>query len=212
MKDLLEWIKSNAKEGANIAEAEELVQKSTFDGITTKEQALDFIGKNKVFTSALDSMVSKAVESHDERFKTEKLPEIVKLEKERLLKELNPEETAEQKRIRELEEKIAASEMRDKELAIKSDLRTKAQELGYDPIRAERFAAFGDKAIDTLVDESNFLTNLIDSKMKEAVKGTLSGPPPKGGAPSEGKPDLDAIEKMTDPAARTAALKEAGYL
>lgn len=208
---ILDWIKANAKEGANIAEAEELLGKSTFDSIKSKEEAADFISKNSVFKSAFDSMVSTAVNNHDERFKSEKLPDLVKAEREKILKELNPEETPEQKRIRELEENLKARDAKDRESAIKAELRQKAQELGYDPLRAERFSAFGDKALDMLADESTYLSNLIDSKIKEGVKGVLLKDPPKGGRAPEGKLGLDDIEKLPTREERLQALKANGY-
>ena len=208
---IMEWIKANSKEGANVAEVEELVNNSTFEGIKTKEQAMDFIGKNQVFKSANDSMISTAVNSHDDKFKETKLPDLIKAEREKIQAELNPAETDEQKRIKELEDRLKASDNAKILEDRKSELRVKASELKYDTVRAERFASFGDKAVEMLVNDSEYWNGQIDTRVKESVKGTLSGTPPKGGTPPDGKMSLEDIGKLPTREARKKAMTEAGY-
>jgi len=208
---ILEWIKENAKEGANIAEVEELVQKSTFEGITTKEQAMDFISKNQVFKSANDSMISTAVNSHDDKFKETKLPDLIKAEREKIQAELNPKMTDEQKELQDLKQWRTDSEKREKDGELRTLLRSKGSELKYDPMRAERFSIFGDKAIEMLVDDSEYWNGQIDTKIKESVKETLSGTPPKGGTPPDGKKSLEEIAKLGTREERKTAMAEAGY-
>ena len=176
---ILEWIKSNAVEGANIAEAEELVLKSTFDGITTKEQAIDFIGRNGTFTSAVDSLISTAVNRHDEKFNTDKLPALEQTIRDKVIAELNPDETPEQKRIRELEEKLSSSERRDAENALKAKLRGKANELGYDTEIAARLSSYGDDAIELLETIHGYSTGVFEAEKNRLIKETLKGQPPK---------------------------------
>ena len=43
---LLDWVKANAKEGANLAEFQELEGKNTIQGVKTKEEALEIIKKS----------------------------------------------------------------------------------------------------------------------------------------------------------------------
>ena len=174
MSKLLDWIKANSKEGANIAEAEELVQKGTFDGITTKEQAIDFIGKNAAFKSAADSLISTAVSNHDEKFKAEKLPALIEEEKKKIQKELNPDETPEQKRIRELEEGIKARDQKDAIADRKSLLRTKAAELKADPLWAEKYYIYGDDAEKMMIAEHTDRQKSITDAV-EAAKRIFTG-------------------------------------
>lgn len=183
MSKLSDWIKENVKEGANVAEAEELVQAETFEGIKTKEQAIDFIDKNDVFKSAKDSLISTAVNAHDDKFKETKLPEIIKAKREEWTKEMNPEETPEQKRIRELETRDAERDSKERKRDLEDALLTKASEIGFDPIRAKDYSVYGDKAIDKLVDDAGWYKSQIELKVKETVKGTLAGKPPKDGDP-----------------------------
>ena len=195
MSKILEWIQSNSKEGANIAEAEELVNNSTFDGITTKEQAIDFMGKNAAFTSASDFLVQRAVQSNQEKFTTEKLPGLIEAEREKILKEFNPDETPEQKEIRELKEWKQLQVKRDAENDVKATLRSKAVELGYDPLRAERFSVYGENAMTELEAEAESRANAIQKGIEEGIKSKLAGDPPKGGKVVEPK-DLD--EKIAE--------------
>ncbi len=208
---ILEWVKKNSIEGANIAEVEELIEKNTFDGIKTKEQAMDFISKNQVFKSANDSLISTAVNSHDDKFKENKLPDLIKAEREKILKELKPEMTPEQKELQELKQWRTDSEKREKSGELKSALRAKATELKYDPVRAEKFASFGDDALKMLEDDSIYWNGQIDTRIKESIKGTLAGTPPKGGTPPDGKMSLEDIGKLPTREARKTAMAEAGY-
>lgn len=176
---ILEWIKLNAKEGANIAEAEELVSKSTFDGITTKDEALDFIGKNGTFTSAVDSLISTAVNRHDEKFSADKLPVLEQSIRDKVIAELNPDETPEQKRIRELEEKLSLSERKDTENALKSKLRGKATELGYDTEIAAKLSSYGDNAIELLESIHGYSTGVLETEKNRLINETLKGKAPK---------------------------------
>ena len=199
MSKLLDWIKANSKEGANIAEAEELVQKGTFDGITTKEQAIDFIGKNAAFKSAADSLISTAVSNHDEKFKAEKLPALIEEEKKKIQKELNPDETPEQKRIRELEEGIKARDQKDAIADRKSLLRTKAAELKADPLWAEKYYIYGDDAEKMMIAEHTDRQKSITDAVEAAKKDIYgNNQPPTGPEIPEDKIiKRDAFDQMS---------------
>lgn len=174
--DIMEWAKANAKEGANFAELEDAVERSNpLAGIKSREDAEAFIRGNDTFRSALDSSVSKAVESHDKRFREEKLPGILSEEKERLRKELNPEETEEQRQIRELREEVASEKkLRALENA-KSKLRSKGKEFGFPDGIAETFAVYGEEAEDRLSNMGDFIKRSIQEGIESGVKEKFKG-------------------------------------
>lgn len=207
--DLKQWIKANVKDGADVNEALELIKDlDPLKNITTPDEALDFIKRNKLFNSALDSETSIRVENHDKKFRENKLPEIMKEEREKLQKELNPEMTKEQKEIAELKAKIEASEAKDKNNARKVELRERAKELAekngvpYDPLRAERFYVYGDDAEKLLEDNIMYLKNVIDTELSSKIKSQFGNTPP----PQTGGSHLGSYEE------RIAEAKKAGNL
>ena len=181
---LLEWIKAHMAEGTDVAEVEALLP------------TLESILGSKEVISALDSLVSKAVTSHDERYTAETLPGLMEAERAKVRAELNPEETPDQKRIRELEEsnatKDAAASLRDRT----DTMRTKAAELKVDtfgllPDDMTALAGLGDKAetvLETFVGRLNeTFTKAVDAKVKERF-----APVKPGG----GDPNMDELAKM----------------
>lgn len=184
---LLEWIKANSKEGANVAEAEQLIQASTVEGITTKEQAYDFMLKNAAFKSALDYQTGESIKTHDTKFNTEKLPGILKAEREKLEKELNPDLTPEQKRIAELEKVVNEGKIKEQENQLKSGLRAKAKELGYPEDEAERLFVYGAEATAELERKAEFLKTHVSGAVESKVKELYGGNPPP--ARSKVKPE-----------------------
>ena len=177
---VVEWVKANAAEGADVEEFVKMLPR-----------AVDLYKSDDEFHSQVDRMVNERIEAHDKRFTEEKLPGILEQEREKVRKEINPEETAEQKRIRELEERIAQADRQAKQRELRDGLRKKASELGVtefglQPDDVEPFVAFGDDApvvLETFVNKvkENFTTTL-DSKLKEK----FNAPEPEKGAESEG--------------------------
>lgn len=175
----IEWVRENAKEGADV----EAFVKSL-------PRAMDLYKNDPDFHAEIDRMVNDRVDNHDKRFREEKLPSILEEERERIRKELNPEETAEQKRIRELEERIAKADNEAKKRELRDSLRKKALELGVtdiglQPDDVEPFVAFGDEAPSVL---ESFLgrtkeafTSSLDARLKEKFS---AGPEPEE-APAE---------------------------
>lgn len=178
---LMEWIEKNAAEGANLEEAKKLVEGANLP--QSKEEAAKLVEDNQYIKSELDSRVSKSVENATERFKENKLPDILKEEREKIRQELNPEETEEQKRIRELQEKVQSFETEKQREQRKAQLREKAKELGYDPLKAERYVAFGDDADKMLEQDAKEFQSTIDTKVNEYIKQKYGGKPPE--APTE---------------------------
>ncbi|MDA3939813.1 MAG: hypothetical protein PF693_10950 [Spirochaetia bacterium] len=188
-----EWIKANStlKDTAKMDELDVIIRDlDPLANIKTKEDALDFVDRNNIFKSGLDSAVSKAVLSHDEKFTADKLPGLLKEAREEAIKESNPEETPQDKRLRELEEKLADADKRDSINSLKSQLNVKAKELGYTG-DAERYIAYGEKALEIMESDITQNKTYLESKMEEMKKEVYKGnPPPKDGKPLEPK-DLD---------------------
>jgi len=168
-----EWVKANAtlKDTAKVEELDGLVKDlDPLANIKTKEDALNFIDRNNLFKSGLDSAISKAVASNTEKFTAEKLPGLLKEEREKAIKEANPEETPEQKRIRELEEKINASDKREASSTLKIELAAKAKEIGYEG-SIERYSRLSsEKALEYLVSDHEENTKKIESIIESTKK------------------------------------------
>lgn len=205
MPDIAEWIKANVKEGVNVDEGLQLVRDlDPLKNIDSREAAIDFMKRNDKFKSALDYEVQQAVETNSKKFSETKLPELIKAERQKIMQELNPEETPEQKRVRELEEKIAERDARDARRELEASLRTKAQELGFDPLRAERYAALGEGAMDALAQDVEWFNATMKAKLDEAVKGRYKTDTPPGGGDPKGRTmtraefeQLGAAERMS---------------
>jgi actin-related protein len=179
---LAEWIKANVKDDANVEEGLALVNDlDPLKNIDSTDAALDFMKRNPQFQSALDAANRRAVEANQKRFEEEKLPELRKALREEAMKELNPEETPEQKQIRELREQMAERDRRDALVARKDELRKKAQEIGFDPIRAERYAVLGDGALEAMTGDAHWFQTTLKSELDKASKSRFKSEPPAGG-------------------------------
>lgn len=195
MKDIINWMKANAKEGANLAEFEELVSRASIP--ETQAEALEFIKRTPALRSALDAEKNREYDRAIEKFRAEKLPDIEKELKDKVYKELHPEETAEMRRIRELEEKLGAKEKAEAINLRKSALMEKAKEFEIDPMIAADYAAFGDEAENVMKKHAEWIKGRLEGVKSETVKGVYAGAPPKGGAvPVSGVKDMTPDQAM----------------
>jgi len=188
----VEWVRENVAEGVDVEEFVKMLPRPA-----------DLIKSDPDFKSEFDRQVSYAVDNHDKRFQDEKLPTILEQEREKLRKELNPEETAEQKRIRELEERIAKADQDARKRELRDSLRKKAAELGVtdiglQPDDVEPFVAFGDEAPQVL---ESFLTRTreaftsnLDAKLKEKFN---AGPEPDEAQAEQENKSFDEIMSST---------------
>ena len=181
MEKLLEWLKANVKDDADMNEATQLLESVNE---VTPERAAELV-KDKEVRRLMDAEISRAVEKHDERFREEKLPKVLEEEREKIRKELNPEETPQDKAVRELQEKLSRMEQEKSTMERRDALRKKAQELGVSdiglsPDDVEPFVGLGDNAADTLEaiigKTKEAWTSSLDAKLKEKY----SGKPPEG--------------------------------
>jgi len=176
MDKLIEWIKANVKDDADVKEGVELVEDVTR---VTPERAAD-LAKDKEVKRIIDAEISKAVERHDERFMSEKLPGLIEEERGKIRKELNPEETPADKRIRELEERIAKADNEKATTERRESLRKKAQELGISdigltPDDVDAFVQMGESGgeyLEAFVTKAKEAwTSTLDKKIKEKFSG-----------------------------------------
>ncbi len=193
MGQIADYVKENftPADGIDMSEVEKLEKDlDPLSGITTPDQALDFMGRNPLFEKGLKKHETQAIEKHDEKYAKEKLPGLLKEEREKAIKEANPKETPEQKRIRELEDNATARDKIDAAKDLKIELGAKAKEIGYTR-DIDMFMHLGDKAIETMeayhLKNTEYLT-AEKEKMQKEIYG--DNPPPKGGTPPVPK-DID---------------------
>jgi hypothetical protein len=178
-EELAKLIKANMKEGADITAIEKLAKGlNPLDGITNVEEAKALIEKTTLLKSANDSLVSIAVKSHDDKFTADKLPGIIKEEREKVEKELNPTMTKEQKTIKEQQDRIDALESTGKRSTLKTALQAKAKELGYGG-DVELFVGLGDKAEGLLIAEAKRYKTDFDTGLSAKIKEQFGDTKPK---------------------------------
>ena len=166
---IIDEIKRIARDDADLSSIEKMLgDLDPLKNIQSKEDALSFMDRNQVFKAALDAETSKRVENALNRFQTEKLPEILK-EKESEWSRI-PEETPEQKRIRELEEAMNQRDADAARMRLIAEVREKARELGYTGADVDRYAAFGEKAIEYLQKDHEEREALVSQRVKETVQ------------------------------------------
>lgn len=203
MGQIADYVKANftPAEGIDISEVEKLeTDLNPLSRLKTTDQFLDFMGRNEGFEKALKKHETQAIEKHDEKFKTDKLPGLLKDEREKAIKEANPEETPEQKRIRELEDNAKARDKSDAEKDLKIALAAKAKEIGYTR-DIDMFMHLGDKAVETM--EAYHETNtkyLADEK--EIMLKKLYG--------DNHKPEISEIEVPKDIDEQIRTARESG--
>lgn len=195
-----EWITKNAtlKDTAKPDELEKLIADlDPLKALQTPDEAKAFILRNDLFRRALDSEVTARVESHDAKFQKEKLPTILKEREDAIRAELNPAETPEQKRIKELEEKANALERRTKQSELEKQLRDRAKEIGADISKAERYVVYGDDALKVMEkdheENKTFIQTQLDKQIKEKFGST---PPPATGDKEVNQMKRGEFEKL----------------
>lgn len=211
--ELMEAIKSIAKDGADLTEIEGLIKgNDPLSGLTSKEDAFEFIRKTPLLSQAYDKYERESNERALENFKTGKMQDTIKARELEIRAEINPSETPEQKEIRELKERLNESDKKDALAILQNELQLKATELGFDPIRAKDFAVHKDDALAKLEDYANWQTETLNTRLSVELKDKYKGNrQPKvnlsGGLTSLSDADLYAAA-VSDPASKPAILAE----
>jgi len=186
MGQITDFVKANftPAEGIDITEVEKLEKDlNPLKNITDVEGAIDFMQRNEILSKGLKKYNTTSIEMHDDKFMKEKYPELLKADREKYIKELNPEETPEQKKIRELSEKIEQAEFKEKQNMLKLALQDKAKEIGY-PGDIGLFLSQGDKALETLEAYHTKNTEYLAAEREKILKELYKGNPPKQGDPA----------------------------
>ncbi len=117
--------------------------------------------------------------------------------REALMKEINPEESPLEKKVRELEERDKA---REKEIAnrdLKDSLRKKAKEIGMDQSRADRYAIFGTEAESNMIADFEYTNDIITKALDGKIKDSFDKTPPKTGEEKETKYKMEDLKGMS---------------
>ena len=207
-KDLVSWAKANAKDGANVAEFEELVSKAAPPDDSLK--AIEYIRAVPSLRSAYDAAMNREFDRAVKKYEEEKLPEKEKELKEAIRRELNPTETPEQKENRELKEKIRKSDEKEALTTKQNALRAKAKDYGVDPEVAADYARYGDDAEDILKRHAEWHKKELDAVKAETARATFGNKTPTGGSSLNSKPQAEFF-KLT-PKERAEFMAAGGVL
>ncbi|MEK5148774.1 DUF4355 domain-containing protein [Psychrobacillus sp. FSL K6-4615] len=161
--------------------------------VLTADNVKTFLETNeakKILQPKLDAHFTKSLET----WKTNNLDSLVDEE----MKKRNPDETPEQKRIRELEEKLQKQEKENKLSKLKETALKHATKQGLDSAFAskyiERFIGDDETATTTLLDElktdlDGLVNTQVDAKFKESGRHIEQG----GGATDLGSIDINTL-------------------
>lgn len=195
MDELLEFVPAERLEEFK-AKAKDYVK-------LTDDIALERVSSSQ---SLRDRVATPVVEAYQRNFAERKLPEILRAEREKVIKELNPEETAERKEIRELREENAARKAKEQALERKEALRAKYKDV--DPDLAARLFTLDDTDIDAIIMGVSTYKRQV-SDLEQKVKYGKS-PPPGGGGSGKLMPVAE-FQKL-DARARAAFMASGGQL
>ena len=173
-----DWITQNAtlKDTAKIEDLDKLIGDLDYmKNVKTVDEARAFILRSDILKKALDKETQERVDSHDKNFKEKELPNLEKEIRDKITEELNPAETPEQKRIREMELKLDQKEKKEALNELKKALREKAREIGADPIKAEKYHVYGDDALSVMEKEFTETKSYIDSEIERISKERFKG-------------------------------------
>lgn len=188
-KDIVSWAKANAKDGANVAEFEELVSKAAPPDDSLK--AIEYIRAVPSLRSAYDAALNREFDRAVKKYEEEKLPEKEKELKEAIRRELNPTETPEQKENRELKEKLRQKDIAEALANKQNALRAKAKDYGVDPEIAADYARYGDDAEDILKRHAEWHKKELDAVKAETARTTFGNKTPTGGGSLNSKPQAE---------------------
>jgi len=156
----------------------EFAEKTALYDVLTDDVAYERVKKSQSLT---DKIATPIVDARFKNFETTKLAEVLKEHEDKIRKEYAPkDETPEQKELREMREWKKSVIAEKETIAKKESLRKKASELGYDPLKAERFYAIPDA--EAFIAEQAEEVKAYKAKIEELEKKIKYGtnPPPAG--------------------------------
>lgn len=176
--NLREIVESYAGEGADFSKLDEQLGAYTNLSELTKDNFIETLKKVPNAISAYDSVNRSSIETGITNFKTGKMLDEWKEKETTLRAELNPKETASDKRIRELEDKISNSEKLQLMNLMKDQLSVKAKEMEFDSEIARKLAPLGDEIAESLMKD---ILTWKDGILGDRLKSQYDTKPPKTG-------------------------------
>ena len=132
-----------------------------------------------------DKLLDKPLKTREQNLRENEFPKLLesrmKEEREKLMQELNPTETPEQKRLRELEQKLADKERKETEYERRNALREQYKDVA--PDIAEKLYKLEDDSVGSVVEYIGTLKAKIDELEKTQKYGNR---PPAGGGEGTG--------------------------
>lgn len=193
-------------------EARQTLERFTaLEDIRTADQAIEAIKGNESLKRGYDKIAQQAVETYKRRFEDEQLPEMRKTLREEVMRELQPEETPEQKRLRALEEELRQRDEKERLYQTRDKLRAKAKELGFDEELAERFAVMPEPETE-LTTFAERMQQAIEKAAEKQVSERWGNRTPRTSAGGGGKiTSIDQVPPEWTPADYARAV-EAGQI
>lgn len=212
MGELRTLIHKSLSESADKMAIDALLDKYSIEDIDSPEKAVNFTIKTDVFRRGLDSLVQDRVKKHDERFKAEKLPELLKAEKEKIMSELNPPKTEKDEKLSAMAKELEKMKLNN----LKKDFEIKKKELSLpDDYSIERYLPLGEDGLELMEADSKVINTHIEERAKKAqeefIKTQFKGMEiPKKSSEENIKTMARADFDRMDPPARAAFIKEGG--
>lgn len=185
---LIDDIKAQGRDDSDWSAIEEQLGAYTNLSELTKDNIVETLRKVPNAISAFDSVHRTGIEKGVDNYKTGKMADEWKEKENAIRAEVNPKETPEQKRIRELEDKISNSEKVQLMNLVKDQLSAKAKELEFDSEIARKLAPLGDDA-ESIMQE---ILSWKDGILGDSLKDKFTTKTPKTG----GK--LGALSTLSD--------------
>lgn len=199
VQEIIDLVPTEKKEAVK-AELSGLVK------IDSRETAEKLWKENTFLKSAVDAEISRAVNAHDERFKTEKLPSIVEDE----VRKRNPPKDPKDVEIEKMRLKLEAMEKQTVTEKQKARALQRAQELGIPSQLATNFIGDTDEVTDTKLTELAGVLKPWQEAAITKVKQELFGNTgrPAGGPTSDPAKSMRRADfEKLDAAAQMAAIK-----
>ena len=134
-------------------------------------------------------------------YQKSKIPELKQQLMEEVKKELNPEETEAEKRIRLIEEELRMAreeaKRKDEELAkkeLQQKLVSKASELGIPPERAAKYVVYGEEAETVLAEDAEYYKSFVTSEIEKMTKEKFNSKTPDRSDTPTGKLTIQELK------------------
>ena len=158
-----------------------------------------------------DRILDKPLKTREQNLRENEFPKLLESrlqeERDKLMKELNPEESPAEKRLRELEQKLADKERKETEYERRATLREQYKDVAPDV--AEKLYALDDDSVSAVMEYTKGLRSKIDELEKVQKYG---GKPPAGGGKGGAKVISEAEYNEMSPKEQYAYITGGGQL